>query len=46
MIEPCHFHSKQLKVVNLAKTYQFVAEALTFDFTYKKAWHGGYFKKH
>lgn len=31
----------QLKVVNLAKTYQFVADALTFDFTYKIANLGG-----
>ena len=32
----------QLKVVNLAKTYQFVADALTFDFTYKIANPGGW----
>ena len=31
----------QLKVVNLAKKYQFVADALTFDFTYKIANLGG-----
>ena len=31
----------QLKVVNLAKTYQFVADALTFNFTYKIANLGG-----
>ena len=44
MIKPWNSHSIQLKVVNLAKTYQFVADALTFDFTYKIANLGGGWK--